>query len=194
MHRSNEDRISKYVEKGVDGESSPMNPPDAFEPPPDPEAAAAKPAAPATAGAQASVYSVRVNGKSYTVEVAEGGLARLADGHDGPLDQFISERLDFVGDPPQERRPLGRIDGLPVDRDLAQRLRNMSRAMDPVKYAGETLEEKQMEADLFFAREFVRKTTPSLDAAGNDSSNKINVEVNGQKSLNVKHRASNIEH
>ena len=47
--------------------------PDAFEPPPDPEAAAAKPAAPATAGGQASVYSVRVNGKSYTVEVAEGG-------------------------------------------------------------------------------------------------------------------------
>ncbi|MDJ0907158.1 MAG: sodium-extruding oxaloacetate decarboxylase subunit alpha [Woeseiaceae bacterium] len=47
--------------------------PDAFEPPPDPEAAAAQPAAPAAAGGQPSVYSVRVNGKSYTVEVAEGG-------------------------------------------------------------------------------------------------------------------------
>jgi oxaloacetate decarboxylase alpha subunit len=48
--------------------------PAAFEPPPDPAAAAAAaaPAAPAAA-AQASVYSVRVNGKSYTVEVAEGG-------------------------------------------------------------------------------------------------------------------------
>jgi oxaloacetate decarboxylase alpha subunit len=46
--------------------------PDAFEPPPDPDAAAATPAAPAAAG-QPSVYSVRVNGKSYTVEVAEGG-------------------------------------------------------------------------------------------------------------------------
>ena len=49
--------------------------PDAFEPPPDPAAAAAAPAtaaAPAAAG-QPSVYSVRVNGKSYTVEVAEGG-------------------------------------------------------------------------------------------------------------------------
>jgi hypothetical protein len=51
------------------------------------------------------------------------------------------------------------IDGLPVDRELAQRLRNMSRAMDPVKFGGETLEEKQMETDLFFAREFVRETT-----------------------------------
>ncbi len=47
--------------------------PDAFEPPPDPEAAAAQPAAPAAASGQPSVYSVRVNGKSYTVEVAEGG-------------------------------------------------------------------------------------------------------------------------
>jgi oxaloacetate decarboxylase alpha subunit len=46
--------------------------PDAFEPPPD----AAAPADVATAAAPqggASVYSVRVNGKAYTVEVAESG-------------------------------------------------------------------------------------------------------------------------
>ena len=43
--------------------------PEAFEPLPNPDAAA-----PATvSGAHASVYSVRVNGKSFTVEVAEGG-------------------------------------------------------------------------------------------------------------------------
>ena len=48
--------------------------PAAFEPPPD--AAAAPPAAPAPAAkpGEPSVYSVRVNGKSYTVELAEGGL------------------------------------------------------------------------------------------------------------------------
>ncbi len=47
--------------------------PDAFEPPPGAAASAAAPA-PVAAGAQAaSVYSVRVNGKSYTVEVAESG-------------------------------------------------------------------------------------------------------------------------
>ena len=45
--------------------------PDAFEPPPDATAVAATGAAPASAAA--SVYSVRVNGKAYTVEVAEGG-------------------------------------------------------------------------------------------------------------------------
>ena len=46
--------------------------PSAFEPPPD-AAAAAPAAAPAPAAGGASVYSVRVNGKAYTVEVAEGG-------------------------------------------------------------------------------------------------------------------------
>ena len=46
--------------------------PEAFEPPPDPAAAAA-PVPAATAASGAAVYSVRVNGKSYTVEVAEGG-------------------------------------------------------------------------------------------------------------------------
>ena len=44
--------------------------PDAFEPPPD---AALPVAQAAPAAGQATVYSVRVNGKAYTVEVAEGG-------------------------------------------------------------------------------------------------------------------------
>jgi oxaloacetate decarboxylase alpha subunit len=48
--------------------------PDAFEPVPDGSAAVAS-SAPAAAGA--AVYSVRVNGKAYSVEVAEGG--QLAD-------------------------------------------------------------------------------------------------------------------
>ncbi len=51
------------------------------------------------------------------------------------------------------------IEGLEMDNDLAQRLRSLCRSMDPVKFGGETVLEKQMETDLFFAREFVRKTT-----------------------------------
>jgi oxaloacetate decarboxylase alpha subunit len=47
--------------------------PDAFEPPPDAAAAAAPAIAAEPAAGGVSVYSVRVNGKSYTVEVAEGG-------------------------------------------------------------------------------------------------------------------------
>jgi oxaloacetate decarboxylase alpha subunit len=49
--------------------------PDAFEPLPsaDPAAAAATTQAPAAKPGEPAVYSVRVNGKAYTVEVAEGG-------------------------------------------------------------------------------------------------------------------------
>ncbi len=45
--------------------------PEAFEPPPDPTQA------PRASNAAAAVYSVRVNGKAYSVEVAEGG--KLSD-------------------------------------------------------------------------------------------------------------------
>ena len=51
------------------------------------------------------------------------------------------------------------IDRLDMDKSLARGLRGLCRAMDPVKFGGETVMEKQMESDLFFAREFVRKTT-----------------------------------
>jgi len=50
--------------------------PDAFEPPPE-ASQAPSPIASSTPSAGATVYSVRVNGKAYTVEVAEGG--QLAD-------------------------------------------------------------------------------------------------------------------
>ncbi|MCJ7830196.1 MAG: hypothetical protein MUP74_02300 [Desulfobacterales bacterium] len=55
------------------------------------------------------------------------------------------------------------IDRLRIDNDLAQRLKRLCRSMDPVKFGGETVVEKQMKTDLFFARDFVRKTTPTTD-------------------------------
>ncbi len=51
------------------------------------------------------------------------------------------------------------IDRLNMDKILAQRLKGLCRAMDPVKFGSQTAVEKQMETDLIFAREFVRKTT-----------------------------------
>jgi hypothetical protein len=54
------------------------------------------------------------------------------------------------------------IDRINMDHHLAQRLRSLCRAMDPVKFGGETAVEKQMETDLLFAREFVRKTTQTF--------------------------------
>jgi oxaloacetate decarboxylase alpha subunit len=47
--------------------------PEAFEPAPDGKTTDVASAAPAASAGAASVYSVRVNGKAYTVEVAEGG-------------------------------------------------------------------------------------------------------------------------
>ncbi|MBC2745034.1 MAG: hypothetical protein HGJ93_18930 [Desulfosarcina sp.] len=61
------------------------------------------------------------------------------------------------------------IDRLHIDNDLAHRLRSLCRTMDPVKFGGETAVEKQMETDLFFAREFVRKTTPTTDTENRTS-------------------------
>ena len=53
--------------------------PDAFEPAPwdEPEAEPAPAAAPAAAGGGSGVYNVRVNGKSFTVEVAESGAVSV---------------------------------------------------------------------------------------------------------------------
>ena len=55
------------------------------------------------------------------------------------------------------------IDRLPLDKEMAMRLRRLCRAMDPVKFGGASVMETQMEQDLTFAREFVRKTTQLSD-------------------------------
>lgn len=63
------------------------------------------------------------------------------------------------------------VDRLPVDRELARQLKQLCRAMDPVKFGGLTTVEKQMETDLFFVRTFVRQTTAETvaDAPAEDS-------------------------
>jgi hypothetical protein len=55
------------------------------------------------------------------------------------------------------------INQLPIDGELARQLKGLSRAMDPVKFGGAITTEKQMEADLLFARGFVRRTTETID-------------------------------
>jgi len=55
------------------------------------------------------------------------------------------------------------IDQLNTESDLARGLKQLCRAMDPVKFGGVAAMEKQMEQDLLFAREFVRKTTQQFD-------------------------------
>jgi len=54
---------------------------------------------------------------------------------------------------------------LPLDRELARRLRALCREMDPVKFGDMTTIETQMQTDLALVRDLVRRTTPELDSA-----------------------------
>ncbi|MGA6926847.1 MAG: DUF4381 family protein [Desulfosarcina sp.] len=67
------------------------------------------------------------------------------------------------------------IDRLAIDRELSRRLTGLCRAMDSVKFGAETAIEKQMEADLLFAREFVRKTTFTVDGKDKEDGKKENI-------------------
>jgi hypothetical protein len=84
------------------------------------------------------------------------------------------------------------IDRLHVDHDLARSLKGLCRAMDPVKFAGQPATEKQMETDLRFAREFVRKTTQQTEIEpekNNEGRNSV-VAVNAK---NPKKQISNLK-
>lgn len=70
------------------------------------------------------------------------------------------------------------IDRLAVDRELARQLKQLCRSMDPVKFGGVTTMEKQMEADLFFVRGFVRQTTPEVEM-----DDKVDKEENSKKQI-----------
>ena len=79
------------------------------------------------------------------------------------LRQYVHGRFD-VGAPEmttEEFVPC--IDRLAIDRDLARQFKQLCRAMDPVKFAGQDADERQMEKDLFFARAFVRQTTQHVE-------------------------------
>jgi hypothetical protein len=64
------------------------------------------------------------------------------------------------------------IDNLAVDRDLGRQLKQLCRSMDPVKFAGQPVDEKQMEQDFFFVRGFVRQTTQATETNDNNNNEK----------------------
>ena len=80
------------------------------------------------------------------------------------------------------------IDRLNMDKTLALRLKGLCRAMDPVKFGSQPPVEKQMETDLMFAREFVRKTTQQIGMAGKETGG----EPNGMLSQNEKNSKKQI--
>jgi hypothetical protein len=56
---------------------------------------------------------------------------------------------------------LPRIATIDLEKDLADRLRELCRYSDPIKFADQRATERIMQADLKFAREFVVRTTPA---------------------------------
>ena len=84
------------------------------------------------------------------------------------------------------------IDSLSIDTDLSRGLKTLCRAMDPVKFGGQKTAEKQMETDLFFAREFVRKTTQQLNM---ENENKYDepIEIISMEDENSKKQIPNLK-
>ena len=77
------------------------------------------------------------------------------------------------------------IDSLSIDRDLSGGLKGLCRAMDPVKFGGQATAEKQMAADLMFAREFVSKTTKTFQME-ND-----NIDIEPSAAITLENKNSN---
>ncbi len=109
------------------------------------------------------------------------------------LRQYISGRFTVRAAEMTTEEFLPCIDGLAVNKTLAQKLKRLSRAMDPVKFGAETTAENQMAEDLRFAREFVAKTTPSPTDEGSDGAvvrNTVDGIVNRRQPLNTGHHLS----
>ena len=80
--------------------------------------------------------------------------------------QYVSGRFKVGAVEMTTEEFLPCIDRLNTEGDLARRLKQLCRSMDPVKFGGAAAMEKQMEADLLFTREFVHKTTQEIRMDG----------------------------
>ena len=88
--------------------------------------------------------------------------------------QYVSGRFGVGAVEMTTEEFLPCIDRLNTEGDLARRLKQLCRAMDPVKFGGAVAMEKQMEEDLLFAREFVRKTTQEANVDGSTTNGEKN--------------------
>jgi hypothetical protein len=85
------------------------------------------------------------------------------------------------------------IDSLSIDKDLSRGLKGLCRAMDPVKFGGQATVEKQMETDLFFAREFVLKTTQQVNMDKENKKNDQPIEIISREDKNSKKQIPNLK-
>ena len=85
------------------------------------------------------------------------------------LRRYIERRYEIPAAEMTSEELLPHMDRLPLDRRLGEAFRTFCRETDPIKFAGAAAHRDQVDRDLAFCRDFVRRTAVSQDE-GNDNS------------------------
>jgi hypothetical protein len=87
------------------------------------------------------------------------------------LRQYIERRFQIPAAEMTTEELLPHLDRLPLDRHLAKAFKAFCRETDPIKFAGAAARREQVEENLAFCRDFVRRTTNPQKDSTKDSSN-----------------------
>lgn len=99
------------------------------------------------------------------------------------LRRYLERRYGFPAAEMTTEELLPRLDGLPLDADLAPALKAFCRSADPIKFAGADAGRNQMHAHMAMARSVIRRTTVEAEAASHHDSKNApgeSVPVNAQ--------------
>lgn len=83
--------------------------------------------------------------------------------------RYVEHRFDIPAAEMTTEELLPRVNGLPLEADLAKTLVAFCRSTDPIKFAGADSDRDQMDRDLRFARSFVVRTTMTQEDTAQDS-------------------------
>ena len=100
----------------------------------------------------------RISGKQYYFKLS------------AILRRYLERRYGFPAAEMTTEELLPRLDGLPLDADLAPALKAFCRSADPIKFAGADASRNRMHDHMAMARHFIRQTTAEEEAASEDAS------------------------
>lgn len=86
------------------------------------------------------------------------------------LRRYLERRYGFPAAEMTTEELLPRLDGLPMDADLFQAVKDFCRSADPIKFAGADAIRNRMHDHMAMARHFIRQTTAEEEAASEDAS------------------------
>jgi hypothetical protein len=86
------------------------------------------------------------------------------------LRRYLERRYGFPAAEMTTEELLPRLDGLPMDADLFQAVKDFCRSADPIKFAGADASRNRMHDHMAMARHFIRQTTAEEEAASEDAS------------------------